>query len=96
MNKEKVHLSPPTHFPAEFVQVWKDWLFRVFDRVGDGPFKVQGFEVANLPSAADWGSVATDKEFSSIIFVHDETGGATLAFSDGTDWRRVQDRAVVA
>jgi hypothetical protein len=26
----------------------------------------------------------------------DETGGATLVFFDGTDWRRVQDRAVVS
>ena len=31
-----------------------------------------------------------------IIYVSDETGGATLAFSDGTNWRRVQDRAVVS
>jgi hypothetical protein len=29
-------------------------------------------------------------------FVSDEAGGATLAFWDGTDWRRVQDRAVVS
>jgi hypothetical protein len=26
----------------------------------------------------------------------DESGGATLVFFDGTDWRRVQDRAVVS
>lgn len=31
-----------------------------------------------------------------LIFVSDETGGATIAFSDGTNWRRVQDRAVVS
>lgn len=31
-----------------------------------------------------------------IIAVTDETGGYTLAFSDGTNWRRVQDRAIVA
>jgi hypothetical protein len=26
----------------------------------------------------------------------DETGGATLVFFDGTNWRRVQDRAVAS
>jgi hypothetical protein len=31
-----------------------------------------------------------------LIFVSNETGGATVAFSDGTHWRRVQDRAVVS
>ncbi len=30
-----------------------------------------------------------------MIFVSDETGGAVPAFSDGTDWRRVTDRAIV-
>jgi len=29
----------------------------------------------------------------TTIFVTDETGGSTLAFSDGTKWRRVSDRA---
>jgi len=45
------------------------------------------YEVASLPSAVPGGG---------IIYVSDETGGATLAFSDGTNWRRVQDRAIVA
>lgn len=31
-----------------------------------------------------------------IIYVSNETGGATVAFSDGTNWRRVQDRAIVS
>lgn len=31
-----------------------------------------------------------------LIFVSDETGGAVLAFSDGTNWRRSTDRAIVA
>ncbi len=33
---------------------------------------------------------------SGVIYVSDETGGATMAFSDGTNWRRVQDRVVVS
>ncbi len=35
-------------------------------------------------------------EFPGLIYVSDETGGAVPAFSDGTDWRRVTDRAVVS
>ena len=31
-----------------------------------------------------------------MIFVSDETGGATMAFYDGTNWRRIQDRAVIS
>jgi hypothetical protein len=31
-----------------------------------------------------------------LVFVTDESGGATLAFSDGSQWRRTSDRAVVS
>ena len=49
---------------------------------------LKGYTVATLPSAAD--------NTRAQIYVSDETGGATLAFSDGTNWRRVQDRVVVS
>ena len=45
------------------------------------------FKVSGLPSAAQPGQ---------MIYVSDETGGATMAFSDGTNWRRITDRAVVS
>ena len=31
-----------------------------------------------------------------MIYVSDESGGAVPAFSDGSDWRRVSDRAVIS
>jgi len=31
-----------------------------------------------------------------LIFVTDETGGAIHCFSDGTNWRRLSDRAIVS
>lgn len=31
-----------------------------------------------------------------MIYVTDDVGGAVPAFSDGADWRRVTDRAVVS
>jgi hypothetical protein len=51
--------------------------------------KLEASDVASLPSAAARGAGA-------LIHVTDEAGGAVVAFSDGTDWRRVTDRAVVS
>lgn len=31
-----------------------------------------------------------------MIFVSNETGGATMAFYDGTNWRRIQDRQIIS
>jgi hypothetical protein len=55
----------------------------------DGAVRVKSFAKAALPSAAGQGAGA-------ILYVSDEAGGAVLAFSDGTNWRRVTDRAVVS
>ena len=47
----------------------------------------QSFTVGTLPNPSVPGQ---------MIFVSNESGGATMAFSDGTNWRRVQDRAIVS
>lgn len=54
-----------------------------------GPVSLAGYPKNALPSAATSGLGAT-------IFVLDEAGGPTPAFSDGTSWRRVTDRAIVS
>lgn len=46
------------------------------------------YTVATLPDVPS--------EDRGMIFVDDETGGAVPAFSDGTNWRRVTDRAIVS
>ncbi len=46
------------------------------------------YTVATVPDATLWDNGA--------IIVSDETGGRTIATSDGTDWRRVSDGAVVS
>jgi hypothetical protein len=51
-------------------------------------FQAPTYTVSTLPAAAT--------HPRGLIYVSDETGGATLAFSDGSVWRRVQDRAQVA
>ncbi len=51
------------------------------------PVGLPSFTVAGVPSATTVGR---------MIFVSNEVGGAVPAFSDGTAWRRVTDRAIVS
>jgi hypothetical protein len=44
------------------------------------------YTVAGVPGAAPAGQ---------MIYVSNESGGAVPAFSDGTNWRRVTDRAII-
>lgn len=53
-----------------------------------GAVTVGTYTVTTLPSAS--GSAG------AMIFVSNESGGAVLAFCDGTNWRRVTDRAIVS
>ena len=48
---------------------------------------VPTYAVSKLPPA---------KPAGQIVYVPDEAGGAVLAFSDGSVWRRVTDRAQVS
>lgn len=52
------------------------------------PLPLASYTVATLPTASDWQA--------GLITVSDETGGYVTAFSDGTNWRRTTDRAVVS
>ena len=52
-----------------------------------GQFVLPTFTVSTLPSA---------NVVAQMLFVTDETGGSVPAFSDGTTWRRVTDRAIVS
>ena len=56
---------------------------------------------ARKPTPHDSYTVAETNNISSpsagdMVFVSDEAGGATMAFYDGSDWRRIQDRAVIS
>lgn len=52
-------------------------------------YRVKAMAKADLPKN-------TLTKTGDTAFVTDETGGAVLAFYDGTDWRRVTDRTVVS
>ena len=54
-----------------------------------GAVAPKSYTVATVPSAGAAGAGA-------MIYVSDESGGAVPAFSDGSDWRRVSDRAVIS
>tara|TARA_R110000824_G_scaffold98121_2_gene234190 strand:- start:3231 stop:4340 length:1110 start_codon:yes stop_codon:yes gene_type:complete len=54
----------------------------------NGPVRIGQYTKAALPAAASVGA-------GTVAYVSDASGGAQLAFSDGTDWRRASDRAVV-
>ncbi len=50
--------------------------------------ELASYTVATVPAAAD--------HAKTLIYVSDEVGGTTIAFSDGTNWRRAQDLAVIS
>lgn len=55
----------------------------------EGPARVGRYVKSSLPATNIDGAGA-------LIYVWDDAGGAVLAFSDGTNWRRVTDRAVIS
>jgi len=81
------------------------------DTGGASSFKIRNSSGTDVASMSSSGVITTStvvilgsytvatlpaQSAGSLIYVSDETGGATLAFSDGTNYRRVQDRAIVA
>lgn len=54
----------------------------------NAPLTLASYTVSTLPTASLWSG--------AIIYVSNESGGAQPAFSDGTNWRRFTDRAVVS
>lgn len=46
------------------------------------------YTVGTLPAASS--------HTGKMVYVSNESGGATMAFSNGTNWLRVQDRAIVS
>jgi hypothetical protein len=77
-------IRPPPQIPQD-TREFTGWCS---ETRANSPWEVPSYTVASVPPAANWAR--------SIIYVSNETGGATLAFSDGTNWRRAQDRAVIS
>ena len=71
--------------------IWRRWFGTLHQVITDA--RIPASTVANLPDPAERGNITT---FTSLIYVTNEAGGPVLAFSDGTNWRRVTDRAIVS
>lgn len=54
---------------------------------GAYPYSLARYPVANLPAAALW--------TGAHVYVVDDISGGVEAFSDGVNWRRVTDQAIV-
>ena len=84
--------SAPTPRPAADAPGWATALVRDLvdwvQNIRRGPQAMTVYTVATLPDAT--------KFRGCQIAVSTETGGFTLAVSDATNWRRVQDRNVVS
>lgn len=65
-----------------------DALQKIDQKIGIGISKLRSYTVAGVPSASTEGA-------GTLIYVTNESGGAIPAFSDGTNWRRVTDRAII-
>lgn len=72
-------------FPSASIEDALDKLTILIQQVAIAP--LVSYTVATVPAATPAGR---------MIYVSDETGGAVPAFADGTNWRRVTDRAVVS
>lgn len=98
-NKNRI-TPPPSHSIDLSSFEWNKWFNDLTAMLGTNPLKVQAYSVSDLTTddldPARWGETTPKDAFSSLVFVYDEAGGPTLAFSDGTNWRRVQDRAIVS
>lgn len=65
--------------------------FQDLDRIVRGmtnAVSLPSYQVGTVPSAAS--------NAFAMIYVTNESGGAVPAFSDGTSWRRVTDRAIIS
>ena len=85
-------------FPSVDIFIdWREWGRAISARLGPivsraelppEPVALVAFSKTALPAAG--------KHKQILIYVTDEAGGAVPAFSDGTNWRRVTDRAIVS
>ena len=80
---ERISLNGST-----FSEIWLRFFREVFQTLnGSLPPRVPVVTVAELPSVTPAGR---------LVVVSNEAGGSVLAFTDGTNWRRSTDRAVVS
>jgi hypothetical protein len=89
-------VQPPILPSPEMHPEWRQWASALVSALSrwalaltqQATVQLPRYNKAVLPSAVE--------NVGALIYVRDEAGGAVPAFSDGTNWRRVTDRAVVS
>lgn len=81
LEEQGINVSP------EFNLFFDNLFEKLNEFLGDSVL-LTSYTVATLPDAST--------NLDGAIIVSDETGGRTIATSDGTNWRRVSDGAVVS
>jgi len=88
---------PPKRIPVElnksiglteYFSRLTDGLYFLWHEFTNGLIRLPEYTVSTLPDPVS--------NVRRQIYVSNESGGATIAFSDGVNWRRVQDRAIVS
>lgn len=70
-------------------QVWGLFFVAVAKLLSNSqPWQLPSYTVAEVPEASLYRG--------HVIYISNESGGAVIAFSDGSNWRRVTDRAVIS
>ena len=78
---------------AKYFRDLELFIKQVYENI-TGINEAKAYTVSTLPDPANYDPASRGK--AAYAYVSDESGGATLAFCDGTNWRRVQDRAIVS
>ena len=68
----------------------------VTDSATNGDFEFLAETFGPTSDSYDVNALPDPAQPGQMIFVTNETNGPTMAFSDGSNWRRIQDRAIVS
>ena len=71
------------------------WIKQVYENL-NGVNDTKSYTVLELADIPATNYDPADNGRAAFVYVSDETGGAQMAFSDGTNWRRFTDRAIVS
>ncbi len=74
--------------PTKQMIDWNDDLELKINEIINERNRLDEFEKADLPSASENQTLQ--------IYVTDDTGGGTPAYSDGTNWRRYKDGDIIS
>lgn len=96
MKASEVDVDPAVHLREKVLTPKFGVLLKTVNallkRTGGTAFRAFGplpaYDVADLPAAAN--------HPKCLVYVNNEAGGATIAVSDGMNWKRLQDLATVS